>query len=502
MNATQRPTRRRKPRKWRIVWIVVTAAVLALALWLANGPLKMPDAPDARELMPGEPYLVVELRSAAESIESIQPAAEAARSLWQPFINQYIAQEAQEEISAQEIAALLGEDAALALYRGENGETRWLLAAKTTLLARAQIGWNFMNPWWRSKYDAKKEKIGTMNAMRIDKLVLPLIAAFDGRLGFAASDADLLKDAYERRLENAFFARADAPRKNVLAERIGQKSPDRSASIYWASGEEAYVLGETRIDGESWTGRIWFSNPDGQNGLTASDTSDFRRRANRLINEDAALAAWYTGIYDRDAMAAAREAGLTWEGGPDALIERPIGVYVPKAGGGGGILPPLALLVYVENAAEALELFDDANFAYNGSRLTLRKGDPFHQVRVPLNALFAVSLECAASGDALIVGTNRAAADAALQAFQSTEGGGDLTADLFRVHAQPTDIAASLGGASTAVTMFSAASGGSIGQTVGAAQNVMKEIESVQIDGVSTPDGFSADFEMKWSDAN
>ncbi len=500
MNATQRPTRKRKSRKSRIIWIVVTAAVLALAIWLANGPFKMPDAPDARELMPGKPYLVVELRDAAESIEPVQQAAEAARSLWQPFINRYIAQEAQKEISAKDIAALLGEDAALALYRGENGETRWLLVAKTSLLARAQIGWNFMTPWWRSEHGAKKEKIGSINAMRIDKLVLPLIAAFDGRLGFAASDAELLKDAYEQRLEDAFFARADTPEESGLTERIRQKSPDRAASIYWAFGEEAYVLGETGMDGGSWKGRVWRSSPGGQTGLTESDTSDFRRRANRLMNESAALAAWHTGVYDRDAMEAARGAGLTWEGGPDALIQRPIGLYIPKAAGG-GILPSLAFFVYVENAEEALEQFEDANFAFNGSRLRLRKGDPFHQIQVPLNALFAVSLECAVEGDALIVGTNRAAAAAARQAFQSTEGGEDLTADLFRIHGHPTEIAASLGAASSMLKALPMLAGDSIGKTVDTAQSVMKEIESVQIDGVSTPDGFSAEFQMKWSDA-
>ena len=486
MNETQRPTRTRKRRKLRIVLIAAAAAVLALALWLAIGPLRMPNVPDARELIPGEPYLIVELRNAADKIESVQPAAEAARSLWQPLVDQHISQKAQTEIAAEEIAALLGEDAALALYRGENGETRWLLAAKTTRLARAQIGWNFMMPWWRSEYGAKKEKIGSANAMRIDNLALPLIAAFDGRLGFAASHADLLKDAYEQRSENAFFNR--------------QKSPDRSASIYWAYGDGAHVLGETGMDGDRWTGSMRLSNPGEQSGLIESDASDFRRKANRLMNENAALAAWHTGIHDRDAMKYARAAGLTWEGGPDALIQRPMGVYIPKAAKG-GMLPSLALFLYVENAAEALEQFDDANFAYNDSQLTLRKGDPFHQIRIPLNALFSVSLECAAAGDALIVGTDRAAAAAALQAFQSTEGGGDLTADLFRVQAAPTDIAASLGAASSMLTVFSMFTDNSLGQTVGTAQSVMKKIESVQMDGVSTPDGFSAEFQVKWSDA-
>ena len=500
MNETQRPTRTRKRRKTRIVLIAAAAAVLALALWLAVGPLKMPNVPDARELIPGEPYLIVELRNAADKIESVQPAAEAARSLWQPLVDRHISQGAQEAISAEEIAALLGEDAALALYRGENGETRWLLAAKTTRLARAQIGWNFMTPWWRSEYGAKKEKLGSVNAMRIDNLALPLIAAFDGRLGFAASDADLLKDAYEQRLEETFFNRGDTPERSALAERVGQKSPDRSASIYWAYGDGAYVFGETGMDGDRWTGSMWLSNPGEHSGFIESDTSDFRRRANRLRNKNAALAAWHTGIHDRDAMKAARAAGLTWEGGPDALIQRPMGVYIPKAANG-GMLPSLALFLYVENAAEALEQFDDVNFAYNDSQLTLRKGDPFHQIRIPLNALFALSLECAAVGDALIVGTDRAAAAAALQAFQSTEGGGDLTADLLRVQAAPTEIAASLGAASSMLTVFSMFADNSLGQTIETAQSVMKKIENVQMDGVSTPDGFSADFKIKWSDA-
>ncbi len=516
MNATQRPTKKK-----RRLWKLLAAALILLCAWVGYGLFRMPDVPDLRDILPGDPYLVVEIRDAKTSMEEIERAAEPLQSVWLPLIEKRASlapyrgenDEYGEtrwilvsksspiavEIEVKEIAAMLGEESALALYRGENGEMRWLLIAKPSLLARAQIAWHFINPWWKKEWGAEKETIGSIDAMRINGLPMPLTAAFDGRLGFAASDAELLEDAYERRLEDAFLVRDGAPQERLRAARSREQSDDRSASFYWAYAEGAYAFGEADISGGKWIGRAWVSSPGSRTeGAELSDTSDFRRRANRLINENAALAFWHTGVYDRAVMEAARGAGFTWEGGPDALIERPIGLYIPKAGGG-GILPSLAFFVHVENAAEALAQFEDANFTYNGSRLTLRKGDPFHQIRVPLNALFSVSLECAAAGDALIVGTNRAAAEEALQAFQSTGGVGDLAADLFRVHAQPTDIAASLGAASAAINMFSAVSGGSLGRTLGTATTLMKEIENVQIDGVSTPDGFSADFQLEWS---
>ena len=488
MNENRKPNRKR--RKGRRVWIFFAWAALLLGAWIGYQTLRMPVSADLREIVPGQPQLLLEVRDAKQTLPQLARAAEPLRPHWQPILDRHLQSETEKETTLEEIAQLLGSDAALALYPSENDEPRWLLAAKTSPLARLQLGWNFRSPWWKKEYRAQNETIGGRTALRIDGLATPLYAAFDGRLGFAASHPDLLEEALRRAPENAFLPNGTA----ALAARLDEQPDDRSVSFYWAAAPEASALGSAQMESDRWSGRVWVDGIGGSAAPSAG-SSDFRRGANRLLSQNAALAAWHAAVPDRAVLDAARAIGLRWRGGVDESGSRAIGIYLPKQTGTGGLLPPAALFAEIEDAPNLLDDIDDARLSIQRRRLQLNNKSPYRELSISVAPFVQYPLlKFGASDGTLAASANADLVKQMLDAFQQTPGKEPLAADLFRLRAYPKEAVYALRSLEGPLELL----GASEDPLLTSIADMMDAMRLVEAAGFSAPNGFAADIEIVW----